>query len=118
MRHASTLLLLTSTLLLTSCAEADLPERSLRRDDCLREVQLNQLPAALKRCDKVVAAFPQDPLPRNERSVLLALSGDDKGACREIAAASELIQRAKPNTVDPMLRSELSVRRRSCLRQS
>ena len=118
MRHASTLLLLASTLLLSSCAAADLPERSLRRDDCLREVQLSQLPAALKRCNKVVAAFPQDPLPRNERSVLLALSGDDKSACGEIAAANQLAQRAKPNSIDPMLRSELSMRHRSCLRQN
>ena len=118
MRHASTLLLLAGSLLLTSCAEADLPERSLQRDDCLREVRLDQLPAALVRCNKVVEAFPGDPLPRNERSVLLALSGDDPAACREIAAAVKLAQQAKPGTVDPMLRSELAIRQRSCLKGS
>jgi len=101
-------------LLLGSCSEADLPERSVQRDDCLRDVRLDQLPQALKRCDQVVQRFPEDPLPRNERSLLLALSGDDKGACREINTAHALLQRSKTKDIDPLLVSELHVRRRSC----
>ena len=102
-------------LLLSGCSEAELPQRSLQPDDCLRNVRLDQLPQAIQRCDQVVARFPQDPQPRNERSLLLALSGNDAAACREIDAAHRLAQTAKPATLDPMLRSELEMRRRSCL---
>jgi len=100
--------------LLSGCSEAELPQRSLQADDCLREVQLEQLDAALSRCDRVVAQYPNDPAPRNERSLLLALKGDDAAACREIEAAHKLAQQQGTGKLDPMLVSELSMRRRSC----
>ena len=103
-----------STLLLSSCNEADLPQRSLQPDDCLREVRIAELQQAISRCNKVVAQYPNDPAPRNERSLLLALAGDDAAACREIDAAHRLSQRAPKNSLDPLLVSELAIRRRSC----
>jgi len=103
-----------SALLLGGCSEAELPERSLQADDCLREVRLDQLQQAINRCNKVVAQFPSDPAPRNERSLLLALAGDDPAACREIEAATALAAKSKPASLDPMLLSELRVRQRSC----
>ncbi len=116
MRRAAWMVVATAglSLLLASCSEAELPERSLRRDDCLREVHLNQLQQALKRCNAVVAHFPMDPQPRSERSVLLALTGDDNAACRDIEAAHALVQRSRAGRLDPLLVSELEVRRRSC----
>jgi hypothetical protein len=45
-------------------------------NDCLREVTLEELPAALRRCDASVQAFPTDPRPLSERSVLHSLGGD------------------------------------------
>ena len=108
------LVLAITGLVLVGCSEADLPQRSLQRDDCLRQVSLQDLPQAIRRCDQVVARFPQDPGPRNERSVLLALAGDDQAACREIEAASRLAQQARAGKVDPMLLSELKTRRESC----
>ena len=104
-------------LLLSSCSEAELPQRSVQRNDCLRDVNLEQLQQALSRCNQVVARYPQDPLPRNERSLLLALAGDDSGACREIEAAQALVRRFKPNSLDPLLVSELKVRQSSCRNQ-
>ena len=77
-------MLLTGALLLQACGESDLPQRSLQADDCLREVNLQQLPQAIRRCDQVVARFPRDPAPRNERALLLSLNGQDQAACREI----------------------------------
>ncbi|MFZ9282735.1 MAG: hypothetical protein ACO24U_08605, partial [Prochlorococcaceae cyanobacterium] len=100
--------------LLGGCSEAELPQRNLQADDCLREVKLEQLDAALSRCDKVVAQYPNDPAPRNERSLLLALKGDDAAACRDIEAAHRLAQRPGKGKLDPMLVSELSMRHRSC----
>ena len=114
-RAALTLLVgVATSALLAGCSEADLPERSLQRDDCLRDVRLEQLQQALTRCNAVVAQYPQDPGPRNERSLLLALAGDDAGACREIESARALAQRAKAGSIDPLLRSELEMRWRSC----
>jgi hypothetical protein len=103
-----------TALLLSSCGDGALPERTLRRDDCLRDVDLAALPEAMRQCNQVVARYPQDPLPRNERSLLLALSGDDQGACRDIAVAHGLVQRAKAGSLDPLLVSEINVRRSSC----
>lgn len=103
-----------SALLINGCSEAELPQRTLQIDDCLREVRLDQLQQAISRCDKVVAQFPSDPAPRNERSLLLALAGQDEAACREIAAANALVAKAKPGRLDPMLVSELKMRQRSC----
>ncbi|MFM1811941.1 MAG: hypothetical protein RLZZ336_879 [Cyanobacteriota bacterium] len=102
-------------LLLQACSEADLPQRSVQADDCLRDVQLDQLQQALKRCDQVVARYPRDPAPRNERSLLLSLNGQDQAACREIEAAHALARQAKAGSVDPLLASELRMRRQSCL---
>ena len=102
-------------LLLQACSEAELPQRSVQPDDCLRDVQLDQLQQALKRCDQVVARYPRDPAPRNERSLLLSLNGQDQAACREIEAAHALARQAKPGSVDPLLASELKMRRQSCL---
>lgn len=101
--------------LLQSCSEADLPQRSVQPDDCLRNMQLDQLQQALKRCDQVVARYPQDPAPRSERALLLSLNGQDQAACREIEAAHALARQARPGSVDPLLASELRMRRQSCL---
>lgn len=111
------LAMVATAIALGGCSEADLPQRSLRRDDCLREVNLQQLAQAIRRCDQVVGRFPEDPGPRNERSVLLALKGDDEAACRDIESAHRLAQRAKPGGLDPLLLSELKVRHKSCLNQ-
>jgi hypothetical protein len=107
--------LLTGALLLQACGESDLPQRSLQADDCLREVNLQQLPQAIRRCDQVVARFPRDPAPRNERALLLSLNGQDQAACRESAAALALARQASPGSVDPLLASELRMRHQGCL---
>ena len=106
---------LAALMLLAGCSEAPLPERILRRDDCLRDVRLDNLKQALSTCNQVVARFPADPAPRHERSLLHRLAGDDTAACRDSAEASRLLQQAKPGSVDRLLHSELTVRQRSCL---
>ena len=106
----------TSALALQACSEADLPQRSLQPDDCLRDLNLEQLPQALARCDQVVARFPQDPAPRNERALLLSLGGQDQAACREIETAHGLALKARPGSLDPLLVSELKMRHQSCLK--
>ena len=113
-RPLLTLVLCTATALLSSCSDAALPARSLQRDDCLRSVRLQQLQQAIARCNQVVARFSQDPQPRSERSLLLALAGDDQAACRDIEAAHQLAKRAKPGSLDPLLAAEIDSRRRSC----
>jgi hypothetical protein len=114
-RGGTILVLLISTLLFQACGESDLPQRSLQADDCLRDVNVQQLPQAIKRCDQVVARFPRDPAPRNERALLLSLNGQDQAACRESAAALTLARQARAGSVDPLLTSELTMRHQSCL---
>jgi hypothetical protein len=100
--------------MLTACAEEPLPQRRISRDDCLSEVKLDQLREAIARCDKVVAAYPQDPLPLNERYLLHTLAEDDRAACRDIVQAAALARRLPPERLDPMLRSDLKRRLADC----
>lgn len=101
-------------LLLSACGEAPLPERQLRSDDCLREVQLEQLLEQIRRCDQVVARFPLNPAPLNERYLLLSLAGRDKDACADIRKAIALTRSAKPGTVDQQLLLDLKLRGELC----
>ncbi len=102
------------TLLLGACAEEPLPQRSVSVDDCLTNVELDQLGEAIQRCDKVVAAFPTQPQPLNERFLLHWLNGDEKAACRDIRQADTLARRLPPGRLDPQLRRDLDLRLASC----
>jgi hypothetical protein len=101
-------------LLLGGCAEEPLPQRPIGRDDCLQALKLEDLAGALKSCNKVVAAFPKDPGPLNERFVLHTLAGDTAAACRDITQASALARALPKGKLDPILRQDLEVRQRSC----
>ena len=69
---------------------------------------------ALRRCDRVVEAFPRDPQPLNERFLLHSLRGDVDKACRDIATATRLAARIPADRLDPLLRSDLRLRAASC----
>jgi len=101
-------------LLLSGCVEQPLPQRPITREDCLRAVKLEELPTALQQCDKVVAAFPKDPGPLNERFLLHTLAGNTTAACRDIARATALAAAVPKGKLDPILRQDLEVRQRSC----
>jgi hypothetical protein len=107
-------LLLLLPALLCGCVEQPLPERPITREDCLRTVKLEDLPSALQQCDKVVAAFPKDPGPLNERFLLHTLAGNTLAACRDIAQATTLAAAVPKGKLDPILRQDLEVRQRSC----
>lgn len=100
--------------LLAGCAEEPLPQRRLSVDDCLTNVQLDNLNEALQRCDQVVASFPKEPQPLNERFLLHWLKGDEAAACRDIHKAAELARRIPPATLDRLLRRDLELRVASC----
>jgi hypothetical protein len=112
MRSLLPLLLIATAL--AGCAEEPLPQRRLSHDDCLREVRMEAIEEALRRCDQVVAAFPRDPQPLNERFLLHSLRGDVDKACRDIAAATRLAARLPADRLDPLLRSDLRLRAASC----
>ncbi|QVL52998.1 MAG: hypothetical protein KFB97_00645 [Cyanobium sp. M30B3] len=107
-------LLLAVALLGTGCAEAPLPEQGLRRDDCLRELSLANLNERLKSCNAVVAAFPKDPGPLNDRYLLHSLAGDDRAACADLRRAIELAASMPAGALDAQLRSDLTVRAQLC----
>ena len=99
---------------LAGCAEEPLPQRRLTADDCLRDVRMDDIDDAKRRCDRVVAAFPRDPEPLNDRFLLHTLDGDDEAACRDIAAAVKLAKAVPPGRLDPMLAQELKLRQTAC----
>lgn len=111
---ASCWLLLAVALLGTGCAEAPLPEQGLRRDGCLRELSLANLNERLKSCNAVVAAFPKDPGPLNDRYLLHSLAGDDRAACTDLRRAIELAASMPAGALDEQLRSDLTVRAQLC----
>ncbi|MEB3333578.1 MAG: hypothetical protein VKP70_01190 [Cyanobacteriota bacterium] len=100
---------------LVSCAEEPLPRPKLSREDCLRGLEMNKLKAAIARCDAVVAAFPRDPFPLNERFLLHTLNQDRKAACRDIVRANNLVNAPGAPAPDALLRQDLKLRLASCL---
>lgn len=106
--------LLVVALVCTSCAEAPLPRQAIRRDDCLRELSLANLRERLRDCDAVVAAFPKDPAPLNDRYLLHSLAGDDRAACADLRRAVELAAAIPADALDAQLRSDLRVRAQLC----
>jgi hypothetical protein len=75
---------------------------------------MGKLKDAIARCDEVVAIYPKDPFPLNERFLLHTLNQDSPAACRDILRAQALAQKAKPGTVDELLRQDLKLRLASC----
>ena len=113
---ARTLALL-SMVLLGGCISApvDPTTTQLGVGDCLRQVQIKRLRRALERCDAVVAAYPQQPQPRNERALLFTLKGDNQAACKDSLAAARLLERVpKTPPPDPLMVEEIHIRVASC----
>jgi hypothetical protein len=77
-------------------------------------VRLDQLSQQIKLCDGVVAAFPKDPGPRNDRYLLHSLAGNDRAACADMRAAVKLASKLPKERLDPQLRSDLTVRQELC----
>ena len=106
------------TLVLAGCsAPPPTPEKTEgpRADGCLQGVTINKLDKAIRQCDAVVAAHPQLPQPRNERALLLSLAGRNRAACRDSAAAAQLLARLpKRPAPDPLLVEEIQLRLQSC----
>ncbi len=75
---------------------------------------METLDEALRRCDRVVSAFPGEPQPLNERFLIHTLRGDTDKACRDIAAAVKLAARLPAAQLDPLLRNDLRLRSDSC----
>ena len=101
-------------LLVAACDEAPLPQRQLRSDDCLREMRLDRLKEQIRRCDQVVASFPTNPAPLNERYLLRSLAHQNEAACADIQRARLLAARARPGSLDPRLMLDLRLRAELC----
>jgi hypothetical protein len=99
---------------LLGCVEEPLPQRRLSSGDCLLDLKLSDLPNARRRCDKVVAAFPGDPAPLNDRFLIHSLLGDNAAACTDIRKAAKLASGLPAAKIDPLLRRDLNQRLSSC----
>jgi hypothetical protein len=113
-QHFAALVALVIACLLTACAEEPLPQRRINRSDCLLTIDLDHLPEALRRCDAVVAAFPKDPGPLNDRFLLLILADKDAAACQDIRKAEALARALPARKMDSQLRQGLDLRLADC----
>jgi hypothetical protein len=75
---------------------------------------MKDLKEAIARCDAVVAAFPKDPFPLNERFLLHTLNQDPASACRDIRQARALAKAPGAPAVDAILLQDLKLRLASC----
>ena len=105
---------LAGLLLAGGCAEEPLPQRQVRSDDCLQNVRLDQLAEQIRRCDAVVATFPTNPAPLNDRYLLHSLAGNEAAACADIASAASLARNKPSGSLDGQLRAELKLRQELC----
>lgn len=87
----------------------------MSREDCLRGLEMKDLKAAIARCDAVVAAFPDDPFPLNERFLLHTLNQDPRAACRDIVRANALAKAPRAPAAEALLLQDLKLRLASCL---
>ena len=99
-------------LVISGCQGASPPKADLNvsSSSCLESLSSKQLVASLDRCNASVEAFPDQPEPWRDRSVVQTLMGHHDQACRDVEQA---IARMDDNA-DPMLRHELNVRQATC----
>ena len=99
-------------LVISGCQGASPPKADLNvsSSSCLESLSSKQLVASLDRCNASVEAFPDQPEPWRDRSVVQTLMGHHDEACRDVEQA---IARMDDNA-DPMLRHELNVRQATC----
>lgn len=101
-----------AVLLISGCQGATPPNADLNisSSSCLESLSSNQLVSSLERCNASVEAFPNQPEPWRDRSLVHTLIGNHDQACRDVEQA---ITRMYDNA-DPMLRHELNVRQATC----
>ncbi|QNJ04808.1 tetratricopeptide repeat family protein [Synechococcus sp. MEDNS5] len=81
--------------------------------ECLENLNLKRLDAALDRCNLVVRAHRSNPAPLVDRSLIFNLMKRPEEACNDVAKAARLLKKGQQKP-DPMLLHELSVRQQSC----
>lgn len=99
---------------LSGCSEVEPTGPKLRPDDCLRAINLADLPAAVQACDAVIAAYPNEPMPLKDRALLLSLQGDEAMACRDLHRALALARRQPPSPSSQRMLADLAVSLRTC----
>ena len=111
-RWPSRLALGLGLLVISGCQGASPPKADLNvsSSSCLESLSSKQLVASLDRCNASIEAFPDQPEPWRDRSVVQTLMGHHDQACRDVEQA---IARMDDNA-DPMLRHELNVRQATC----
>ena len=82
-------------------------------NECLDNLNLKRLDAALDHCNAVVLAYRGNPAPLVDRSLIFTLMNRPDEACRDVAEASNLLKQSKQKP-DNMLVHELTVRQQSC----
>lgn len=96
-----------------SSDSAPLESTDVAASECLENLNLKRLDAALERCNAVVKAHPSNPVPLVDRSLIFNLMNRPDQACDDVGKAARLISNNQQKP-DAMLLHELSVRQQSC----
>jgi len=111
-RWSSQLGLALGLLVISGCQSTPPPEAdvAVSTSSCLEDLVSHQLATTLERCHASVEAFPDQPEPWRDRSLVQTLIGNHEQACRDVEQAIGLMN----DSADPMLRHELNVRQATC----
>ncbi|GCE64798.1 hypothetical protein OMCYN_00720 [cyanobiont of Ornithocercus magnificus] len=83
---------------------------------CLENLELKVLENSLSHCNRVVTAYPNSPVPLNDRAFIYILMGHRNAACQDVKMAQNLIQQFNTggDALSTILRHELLVRHVVC----
>lgn len=111
-RWSSQLGLALGLLVISGCQSTPPPEAdvAVSTTSCLEDLVSHQLATTLDRCNASVEAFPDQPEPWRDRSLVQTLIGNHEQACRDVEQAIGLMN----DSADEMLRHELNVRQATC----
>ena len=106
------LVLALGLLVISGCQSTPPPDAdvAVSTTSCLEDLVSNQLATTLERCNASVEAFPDQPEPWRDRSLVQTLIGNHDQACWDVEQAIGLLN----DRADPMLRHELNVRQATC----
>ena len=106
------LVLALGLLVISGCQSTPPPDAdvAVSTTSCLEDLVSHQLATTLERCNASVEAFPDQPEPWRDRSLVQTLIGNHEQACRDVEQAIGLMN----DSADPMLRHELNVRQATC----
>ncbi len=82
-------------------------------ESCLKSYKKNNLEHTLKICEKIIARFPNNPQPLNDRSLIYTLNNKPALACKDVNQAMLLLKNSS-SSIDPLIKYQIEIRHKNC----